>query len=290
VSEPAARLLGQFGADAAPAVPALTEALLLRLAAFQNRDALGKIGPGASSAVPRILEHLNDLKGYGRAILLEELGALGPHARAAVPALIRMLREGTEPTDYVVAALGRIGPEAKEALPLLWTLLGDARGDLRVELHGALALITGDHPSHVKALIKIYKDLPPCWHRSRSDRHQKVLAALGRMGPSARAAVPLLIELVKDRGWSKYQLRCSAIKALGQMGEASRDAVPHLLPCLTELFTLDLPLVIEALGNVGPSAAAAIPLLEEHARDHNPSIRAAALQALAKIRNVEPPR
>jgi len=101
VSANAARALGVPGLR--EAVPALidvireygqrrtstTSHLTLRMAV----DSLGKIGPAARSAVPLLLDTMEDRDGYLRAKVILALGGIGPDARAAVPLLVGILKK-----------------------------------------------------------------------------------------------------------------------------------------------------------------------------------------------------
>jgi len=116
--------LSQAGSGAAAAVPALARAL--GDASPRVRDiaavALRNIGPGAAEAVPALVRALDDPVDYVRFPAADAIGAIGPAASAAVPALIRRFQTRGESglvLNRVALALGAIGPLAKEALPAL---------------------------------------------------------------------------------------------------------------------------------------------------------------------------
>ena len=151
------RAIGSFGADAAPAIAALTAATRRRrpwhpcggrlgaLASGSRRCLSGaragqgaqryqpararprgggaqNIGPGAAEAVPALVRVLDDPVDYVRFPAADAIGAIGPAASAAVPALIRRFQTKGEiglVLNRVALALGAIGPLAKEALPAL---------------------------------------------------------------------------------------------------------------------------------------------------------------------------
>jgi len=100
--------------------------------------ALGKIGPAAADAVPRLIEKLTD-PNLRHDIVAWSLGRIGPAAEAARPALMELLTDGKdiERADAALA-IGRISrtPEAVQALRD--ALANDA--DLEVRLHAAVAL------------------------------------------------------------------------------------------------------------------------------------------------------
>src|SRR5205807_1538772 len=86
----AAASLGKFGADAKPAVAALTQALKdadakVRMAAAQ---ALGQLGPAAAAAIAALTDALGDSNLIYCRVAAQALAQIGP---VAVPALIDAL-------------------------------------------------------------------------------------------------------------------------------------------------------------------------------------------------------
>jgi HEAT repeat protein len=87
--------------------------------------ALGEIGAAAQSAVPALMQELDDTR---KPLRFREscalaLGNIGPPAKAAIPALIRALGESgflTHPLRaYAAEALGKIVVNEKEAIEAL---------------------------------------------------------------------------------------------------------------------------------------------------------------------------
>ncbi len=135
----AARVLGDFGAAAQPAIPALVELLYEQLYFPGLHDvgsdavkALGKIGP---AAIPALVEALD--RGMPRAP--SALGAIGP---AAVPALIEALRHPNRDMRLgAIHALGRTKPPAGAAVPALTAMLED-QDELNSQTCGCCSLRT----------------------------------------------------------------------------------------------------------------------------------------------------
>lgn len=103
---------------------------------------------------------------------------------------------------------------------------------------------------------------------------------IGSMGPAAAAAVPRLIEWVKE---GKYpQLRSAAAWALGAIGPAAKGAVPHLLPLLAEdRHHTERTAAVGALRALG--ATEALPTLR-NALDHEiPANRIRAAVAFVEL-------
>ncbi len=68
----------------------------------------------------------------------------------------------------------------------------------------------------VSALIHKLKD-------KDTDVRWRAAYALGRIGPAAKEAVPVLIATLKDK-----EVRTNAVFALGEIGPAAKEAVPAL--------------------------------------------------------------
>jgi len=130
---------------------------------------VGKIGPGAKSAVPELIAALRTARKHSprdkryqalTKAAVEAVGRIGPAAKAAVPDLIQVLEISWPVANDAAVALGRIGPVGADlAVPALVKALG---------------------PPHPEDL-RIYAAL-----------------ALSQMGPAAKAAIPALTEAAKS--------------------------------------------------------------------------------------------
>lgn len=181
---------------------------------------------------------------------LEILAELGPAAAPALDDMIEALAD-SDPVSRSDAAfaIAAIGPEAKAAVPALEKLLGEESADASVRY--------------------------------------TVAYALGKIGPAAAAAEPLLRRLVESD--DDLMATVCAWAAL-QIKPGDKDlfvaAVPKLRRALQqerELVRLEAAI---ALGEIGPAAASALPMLELLAED-DPSgqVRAAAGAAVGLIRH-----
>src|SRR5262245_38458669 len=95
--DPAAQAAGAYGlsrlgAEAAPAVPALAEALKSPDALVRQNAALalGAVGPEANPAVPALTTALADFEWAVRRQAALSLGQIGPGAKSALPALRKL--------------------------------------------------------------------------------------------------------------------------------------------------------------------------------------------------------
>jgi HEAT repeat protein len=179
---------------------------------------------------------------------LEVLAAIGPAAQPAVPELAALLTD-TDPLvrSEAAVALASIGSEAAPAVPALEKLLGD--------------------------------DLP-------ADVRYATAYALGRIGPAAKPAVPRLLELAKSSDEIMATVATWAtLKIEPQDATLVDSAIPLLRKALrgdNEMARLEAAV---ALGDIGPRASSAIPILElVSEEDSSRQVRAAAADALVKVR------
>ena len=108
----------------------------------------------------------------------------------------------------------------------------------------------------------------------RAVEHGLEAAAAAALRGASEAAVPVLLGLLGSDQWDEWQ---SALRALGNMGPAARAAVPVLLPLLADAERrLE---VVRTLGRLG--AAEAVPHLIGLLGDDK--VRAAAMEALGRI-------
>ncbi len=158
------------------------------------------------------------------------LGYFGRDAKAAVPDLVEAARAGPLKGE-ATEALTRIEPHPERNIaPLIEQFLKDGRDHL-TEM-GAFGFNSAVRDSLVRiggpavpALLDVLRG---------PDLKMRVCAAdvIGRIGPAANAAVPLLIGAIEHP-----------------------DADPH-----AEIFR---HYVVQALGRIGPDAQAAVPLLNQ---------------------------
>lgn len=169
--------------DAAAVVPVLIGALREPVS-WEAVLVLASIGPGASNAVPALIERLKREKVprplRETSVAALALGQIGP---ASVPALIPILASD-EPRVRTSAALalGYVGAPAAAATPTLVKLLNDADGDVRRAATLSLGTIDPARKELVSALIVMAND---------EDIFLQSLAAstLERIDPAAAASV-----------------------------------------------------------------------------------------------------
>ncbi|MBN1672353.1 MAG: HEAT repeat domain-containing protein [Kiritimatiellae bacterium] len=292
------RLLGEMGADAGAAVPAIAD--LLAAESQRERSAAAKaLGgiPGERAAVQALTGALKDSNLAVRSDACRALGNHGAEAASAVPALRELLTAGSSKTDRTRAAetLALIGPAASAAVPDLITATADSKTDQRAPVN-ALAMIGEPAiPELVKALA----------HSDRRIRRQAAVA-LGKMGPKAQAAVPALIRALPDSGIpAREQLaligkpavpalpeqirredataRRTAIEVLAAIGPAAQDAARELLTVLaTRPEKEDQCAALNAIGRIAADSPEVLALLKARLDHKERAVRHAAAEALGR--------
>jgi HEAT repeat protein len=168
--------------------------------------------------------------------------------------------------------LSVIKPIPPEIQNLISALRSEDR-DVRDRAFKALHKI-GD-PSSVPGLIEALKD---------EDFRKTAAKDIRKIGPEAKAAVPALSEVLKDKN---ILVRTEAARALGQIGSEAKAAVPALVEALKDEYAIIRLLAADALGKIGPEAKAAVSALVETLKDEKEDVRWYSAKALKKINTPE---
>lgn len=148
------------------------------------------------------------------------------HTQSSVSDLVRGLRSNEPRTrKHAAKALGRLGHAVEHAMPALLLAAGDNRWDVRADAVWAIGKIAPGSQAvdAVRVLTNALED--------PSDRVRWSAAwSLARLGPAAEAAVPALIERLKD---PTRKIRASAVSALRKV--ASQSSHDVIIPALTGL-------------------------------------------------------
>jgi HEAT repeat protein len=279
-------------------------------------EALGRIGPGARESVPRLIRaieqpNLERNEEVMRRVAIEALGRIGPDSKAAVPILEQWLGQNVLDDDRVIVlALDKIGappsellldlflrdgnynrafelswlgPRAKKVIPSLRTALADKRPEVRL---GAAVALTYIEPPAAEAIALLVEALDRPEYQDVG--FGQVVTTLARLGPSARVAIPKLIELARKKDPDPEVLR-----ALVTISPEYQECVPVLIEALKDE---DEEVVFEAsasLGLLGPRARSAVPalvdLIRRASRERQPleaagrNPRVGAIQSLGRI-------
>lgn len=242
---------------------------------------VARVQDQAEAPQPRLVEYSNidqesemgeadDVAREYRAVreAIRQIGA------GAVPALAAVLQDAPSALRLDAAlALGEIGPDASAATPALLRLLGSDDWDLREGVTGALQRIAPDSEVVTAATVQAWSS------SARSEtgpRRYRAVLTLGRLGPKAAGAVPMLTEMLGDP-------TSGAARALGQIGPAAAAAVPALAEALRRPEAHVRQQIADALGRIGPAARPAVSALLEVMRDKRPEVRWRAAAAIGRI-------
>jgi len=130
---PALVALGYTAVEAVPLLIAQLRASTNSPVPLDSVRCLGLIGPPAAPAVPALIDALQDPESRTRAPVAFALGQIGPNASNAVPALTRALSdEWWYVRENAAIALGKLESNAAAAIPALARLAeGDRNEDVR---------------------------------------------------------------------------------------------------------------------------------------------------------------
>ncbi|MBI3462479.1 MAG: HEAT repeat domain-containing protein [Planctomycetes bacterium] len=188
------------------------------------------------------------------------VGHIGEAAAPAVSNLIPMLSTEKGPaTDAVENMLERfaaanalvaIGPGARAAIPAFLDVIKSGDRLLFREAAKAFQRIDPDNTEIVPALVDSLND---------SNVRASALSALAILGPVAAHAIPAIRDAVTD---PSMRVRVEAAMALANVADDLPTAVPVLMRALAPDCERDVRYsAAEALGEMGPRAALAIPAL-----------------------------
>lgn len=184
-----------------------------------------------------------------RTNILEILAGIGPAAKPALDELVKELGDAdAEHASEAAVAIAAIGPEAAAAIPALQRLVADAKAAAGVRYSAAYAL--------------------------------------GRIGPAAKESAADLRALTEsDDDLMATVAVWAALKVAPEDKSLFERAIPLLRRALrAERDVVRLEAAV-ALGDIGPAAGSAIPILELVAEDDPVrDVRRAAAEAAKKIR------
>jgi len=278
--EEAAGMLAKLGPRG---IATLGEAL--RGQRVEQRLAAAKALPAATSAAARklLVAALQDASQKVRSLAAERLAGAGPAAKDAGGALASALKDPSSRVRLEAArALLAIGAERDGAAGALAALLDDRDGWVRLAAGSALLAAGAEEDKAVAALAALARGDPPgkeatgslsdgalkalVTHASdradlldilltivgrRTGAQSQAIAAIGRMGPKARKALPVLRKEMSRRFSG---LRTAASEAVSRIDPTDKKA----LAVLIDSISAHRGHAVEALGALGPAARPAI--------------------------------
>lgn len=249
--------------------------------------ALGKFGRESESAVNAAMPVLIALAGPGgqrvsaaeRVSALIALADVGRGGDRVVPVFAEALRERDPPDDARKVALyyglPRYARVAGTAVPALRDLIKDPDASVRDQAMSLLGEIGPVAKAAVPDLLAVLRD------RSAHPRDRgEAAAALGGVSHSDTDMVPVLIRASTDPAPG---VRLGAVRGLGNLGVATPDVVATLTAALSSGGDPDLRRqAVFALGRLGPGAAKALPAVEDAGR-RDPALATAVAITLLRL-------
>jgi len=287
--------LGEMGAKAAPAVPALVWVLTNRVCSESERfvaaQTLGAIGPAASNAVPALISIFADGETGTRMVAAEALGNFGAAATAAVPTLVANLKNPLKEIRVsAVEALLSIGTARTNALSEGLELLSDPDAKVRDAAVRWVVAHAKDFKGEtraaaVRALVAKLDDPDPsviddAKQHLLDDRYTPDLAGVmpelirmsGNPRGSTRESAENLMEIYVEHRWRK-----------DFSGPVPPEMVVYFASVLGAPETWRRLSAAHALGMLGPEARSATAALEKAAQDPDNGVGRAAREALGLL-------
>ncbi len=259
------------------------------------------------SKVPLLLQALETGDAAAREDAVRQLGALGLEARDAVEALSRALEdEGKSVRLQAADALVKVGGDAHKAMEVLAALLEDGDASIRraaavqvgrsadraAPAAPALVKALGDGEDRVveaavDALVQVGAVAVPALvevlqSEKGGDRtRQGAVTAASHIAPRA---IPTFLEMTED---ASPRVRYIGALGLADLTPAGENLQPILEALAGEdwLFRAWAARVLGLFGREVEEEAAG--LLESALKDDHPEVRAAAVEALGKVRPAE---
>jgi HEAT repeat protein len=265
-----AQTLRRIGPHAAAAVPALAQALTSEFAHVRQAavEALAQVGPAAEAATPALVVALADWHSKVRHAAARCLARIGGASELAIPGLIQLLPDREdEVRGAAVEALAQIGSAAVPSL----IEMAQARDFHRMQEWLKWRVEFSDwytrpiNEDFQREPLKALQNARWYFRHAVEDHvrvemvHEAALRALGKIGPDACAAVPVLDQALAD---PNPKVRLAAIWALGQIGPHASAVIPTLMQRLVDKSKPVRQAAADALGQIDPNWASSTPVRE----------------------------
>ena len=184
----------------------------------------------------------------------------GRRDRVLVPQILAALKElGSRDGSVLVPALAEKDPPVKEAVPVIAGILDSGNEPTRKAAVSGLGRMGSVAAPAAPGLVELLQ--------SARDTETRVEAAeaLGRIGPKcAPVAVPALAKAAQSDNWPK--VRSTSLTALGEMGPAAKEAIPVLRAALKDPDGWISGAATRALFRVEPDAKEEVAAIADAAR------------------------
>ena len=220
----------------------------------------------------------------------------GPHAEPAIAPLIAALKDPDQLVRGTAAdALGRIGPQAKAAVPEITAALTDGRINVFIA-SGALQGFGHDAEAAVPGLVERLKSevarhqtdkrqgKPPVRYSVPMSPIASVINVLGSIGPAAKEAMPLLLDLADDED---PVVRSAVVWAFPAISPDAAKAIEAVLYGTQDQDVTVQLAALRGLSAIGNRGLAAVPALTKKLLDKNEQVRRFAALALGAVGSKE---
>jgi hypothetical protein len=237
-------------------------------------EVLVEFGPAGEGALPLALQLLGSPEAEQRLLGAKALAALGsPKAESELKRAVKdpSPAVGAWARAALVSAGQACGPHLRAAAEIL----AEGPGRIPVEAADAMAAMAcADGQARVRAA----REILPAFQRDEENARLGAARAAGLLGPEAADTVPRLMGLLAQD--TPPRVKQAAILALGRVGPKAAAAVPLLEQELGSRSARFRELAAHALGGIGPAARQAAGALRRAARDPEPGVQAAAQRTL----------
>jgi esterase/lipase superfamily enzyme/HEAT repeat protein len=241
--------------------------------------ALAEMGEPAVPELSSALSHENEEVSYQAAHCLRQMG---PRAGSSLPKLIALIEDSTLSDDgreTAIWVVESIGPSAKDAAEPLARLFRNDESDTLLEASArALAALGPAAGAAVPGLIEVVRD-----DDLTDETRIAVAEALASIAADSRDALQILLTLLHQT--EDPFLLGGLSDAIGRFGPRAVDAVPRLMAIVAETSDDSRQSAVRALGEIGPRANESLPLLIEQltAIDEYASVQVAAAVAIGNL-------
>jgi HEAT repeat protein len=278
VTVSAANALSQLGPPAARALlPQLSDKRYQRLAV----EVLGELGADAESAVPALVDSLSKV---GEDVELRReifiaLASIGPKAAGATPALMKILEDPNAGDARAGAAYALAYIGEKKALPLMKQLVRSETSE-RVLRSAAWALVTLD-PKNTDNVSIVMPHLIQATSSDMPLVRKEAISAFSVIGPPAIAALP---ELLKHAATdSDPGVRAESLHGLAEIKAPAAQTLPIAIASLSDPDPTVRNAARHLLGRLGKEAHGAAPQLRESLRKGDEFGRVLSAWALVHV-------
>jgi HEAT repeat protein len=242
---------------------------------FDSIKVLHGLGEDAAYATESIIKMVLREDTPGRLLLIETLGEIGKAHEKAIPTIFKMIDHKDEEIKYTaVRALAEADPNSEKSQQTFKKLL--TANDWRVRRISAACLAKAEKKEG-ESIAALRKDL------QSNNLVEKWTAAyhLSQMPEKASVAVPDLIKALSSDDWGWRTMSATILGSIG--GKTVQPALGQLINMLDAKRKSEVIATINALGNMGPMAAQALPKLKDKMTSTSWRIRAATAETMGKI-------